>query len=71
MPMNSNFTKQLEELENYSLQMIDLFSQLPDSFFDDPLLQPPSKVINSIISYSKGDPVKTDDTDKLFRFNFN
>lgn len=69
--MNSNFTKQIEELENYSLQMVDLFSQLPDSFFDDPMLQPPTKVVNNIIKYSKGDSVDTADSEKLYRYIFN
>lgn len=70
MPMNSNFTKDLEQLESYSLQLIDLFSNLPDSYFDDPMLQPPAKIVDSLMSYAaKGKSIK--EPDKLFRYTVN
>ena len=70
--MNSIFTQDLSQLEEYSLAMIDFFDKLPDSFFDDESLEPPKKIVDSILQYSKDHKASSfyNET-KLFRWGTN
>ncbi|GAF02364.1 hypothetical protein [Saccharicrinis fermentans] len=70
--MNSIFTQDLSKLEEYSLAMIDFFDKLPDSFFDDESLEPPQRIVDSILQYSKNHQSSSlYNGTKLFRWGTN
>ncbi len=70
--MNSNFTRSLKQLEEYSLAMIDLFDNLPASFFEDPSLEPPQRVVDYILKEAKKDKnSQSDDTTSLYSYSVN
>ncbi len=71
MPMNSNFTKNLAILEEYSLAMIDFFDGLPDYFFEDENLQPPKRIVDNIVRYSKNHISPLCNDNKLYRCGVN
>ncbi|MGQ1784506.1 hypothetical protein ACT29I_05170 [Saccharicrinis sp. GN24d3] len=70
-PMNSSFTQDLAKLEAYSLAMIDFFDKLPDSFFEDENLEPPKRVVDNILRYSKDHTSPLQNGSKLFRYGIN
>ncbi len=69
--MNSNATKDLAKLEEYSLALIDFFDNLPNSFFDDENLSPPQRIVDYIVGYSKNQVSPLQNNTKLYRFAMN
>ena len=69
--MDSNSTRDLAKLEEYSLALIDFFEKLPDHFFEDKNLEPPKRIIDSILHYSKSKISPKNNDTKLYRFALN
>ncbi len=51
--MDLNYTLSVDELEQYSLTLIEVIDNLPDTFFINRNLAPSNKTIDFILSYSK------------------
>ncbi len=53
MPMNENFTEDIELLEHISLKLISLLEKLPDSYFEKECFTPSKEVVDGILNFSK------------------
>ncbi|MCW3806242.1 hypothetical protein [Plebeiibacterium marinum] len=69
--MNLNFTQNIKTIEEYSLSLLDLFDELPDSVFEDERLSPSKKVMGNIIKHLRGNDQSLTDDSRLQRYNFN